>query len=167
MDNNKIMNDNKIMDKIQNNNFVSPQVYNNKLSTLKNKLPHILDDFKKYFVFYNKNPEYDEYKRSFENIKANLNTLNTDILNLSNNVNKNIKELNKQLIEVNLLIKKEKIINRKLKHKLGLVEKKNNATTELISDYDLMYNINYLRNFGLFICILISGYAISKIKNNN
>jgi hypothetical protein len=77
------------------------------------------------------------------------------------------KELNKQLIEVNLLIKKEKIINRKLKHKLGLVEKKNNATTELISDYDLMYNINYLRNFGLFICILISGYAISKIKNNN
>ena len=32
-----------------------------------------LDDFKKYYVFYNKNPEYNEYKSHFENIKNNLN----------------------------------------------------------------------------------------------
>ena len=62
------------------NNFLS------KVSVLSNQLPAILDDFKKYYVFYNKTPEYDEYKQMFENIKANLNTTNSSLAKINKSV---------------------------------------------------------------------------------
>ena len=44
--------ENNLMDDLKNSkNFLS------QINTLKEKLPSILDDFKKYYVFYNKNPE--------------------------------------------------------------------------------------------------------------
>ena len=51
--------------------------------------------------------------------------------------------------------------------KLGIVEHKNNATTELISDYKQMYEYGYLRNWGLFFSIVLAGYTISKVFTNN
>jgi tRNA A37 methylthiotransferase MiaB len=47
--------------------LTKPQVFLSQINTLKEKLPSILDDFKKYYVFYNKNPEYSEYQQMFEN----------------------------------------------------------------------------------------------------
>ena len=63
--------ENNLMDDLKNSkNFLS------QINTLKEKLPSILDDFKKYYVFYNKNPEYNEYQQMFENIKSNLQNMN-------------------------------------------------------------------------------------------
>ena len=53
-------------------NFKTPGIFDEKLQTLNQQLPAILDDFKKYYVFFNKNPEYPEYQNSFENIKGNM-----------------------------------------------------------------------------------------------
>ena len=53
-------------------NFKTPVIFKEKLKTLNQQLPAILDDFKKYYVFFNKNPEYPEYQNLFENIKANI-----------------------------------------------------------------------------------------------
>ena len=39
-------------------NFKTPGIFKEKLQTLNNQLPAILADFKKYYVFFNKNPEY-------------------------------------------------------------------------------------------------------------
>ena len=50
--------------------LTKPPVFLSKINTLKEKLPSILDDFKKYYIFYNKNPEYTEYQQMFENIKS-------------------------------------------------------------------------------------------------
>ena len=41
--------------------LTKPQVFLSQINTLKEKLPSILDDFKKYYVFYNNNTEYNEY----------------------------------------------------------------------------------------------------------
>ena len=62
------------------------------------------------------------------------------------------------------LFKEEKERNHELKVSLGIVEHKNNAATELISDYKNIYSEEYLRNWALFISILIIGNAISKIN---
>ena len=147
-------------------NFKTPGIFKEKLQTLNQQLPAILADFKKYYVFFNKNPEYPEYQNSFENIKGNMNKLSSDLFMLSNDVQSSTGELNKKLFALNVLIQEEKERNRKLKLKLGIIEHKNNAATELISDYKNMYSEEYLRNWALFVSILIIGLAISKIGKN-
>lgn len=139
-----------------------PQVFLSQINTLKEKLPSILDDFKKYYVFYNKNPEYDEYKQIFESIKGNLQTNNSELFMTTNNIEKGTETINSKLQIINRLIVKEKIKNQKLKRKLGIVDKKYNGSDELISDYKEMYNLDYLNNFALLIGILTLGVMLSK-----
>ena len=146
-------------------NLKNPEILKEKLETLNQKLPAILDDFKKYYIFFNKNPEYPEYQNHFENIKGNLTKNHSELFILTNDVESSTKDMNSKLFEMNVLIQKEKERNRMLKRKLGIVENKNNASTELISDYKLIYNSEYLRNWALFFSILIIGTYISKINN--
>jgi len=147
-------------------NYQKPNEFTQKIQTLHSQLPAILFDFKKYYIFFNKNPEYPEYGQMFENIKGNLNKINSDLFSLSNDVQMNTDKINRKLFDLDSLIKKEKEKNRKLKHKLDIVEHKNAASTELISDYKQIYDSGYLRNWGLFFSILIAGTVISKIYKN-
>ena len=142
--------------------LTKPQVFLSQINTLKEKLPSILDDFKKYYVFYNKNPEYNEYQQMFENIKGNLQKINSELFITSNNIEKDTETINDRLQKINALIAREKIKNRQLKRKLGIVEKKYNGSDELISDYKEMYNLDYLNNFALLMGIVILGIILSK-----
>lgn len=155
-----------IDDKNISDNFKTPGIFKEKLQTLNQQLPAILDDFKKYYVFFNKNPEYPEYQNSFQNIKGNMNKLSSDLFMLSNDVDSATGELNKKLFALNILIQEEKERNRKLKLSLGIVEHKSNAATELIYDYKNIYSEEYLRNWALFVSILIICGSISKIGKN-
>ena len=65
-----------------------PEVFLSQINTLKEKLPAILDDFKKYYIFYNKNPEYSEYQQMFESIKGNLQGINSELFMTKNNIEK-------------------------------------------------------------------------------
>jgi hypothetical protein len=142
------------------NNFTPPAQFIQNLEILDSQLPPILDEFKKYYVFYNNNPEYQDYQTNFQNIKGNLNNINTQLFALSNSVQSSTDELNKKLFGLDLLIKKEREVNKKLKRKLGIVEHKNNAASELISDYKTMYDSGYLRNWALFLATIIVGVSI-------
>ena len=141
--------------------------YNNKLETLKSQMPAILNDFKKYYILYNKDTTNNEYTTLFLNITSNLENVNTNLTLLSNEVQVDINKINKELISLNSLIEEEKTIYKNLNSKLGIVEHKNNATTELITDYKQMYEYGYLRNWGLFFSIVLAGYTISKVFTNN
>jgi len=146
-------------------NLKNPEILKEKLQILNQQLPAILDDFKKYYIFFNKNPEYPEYQNHFENIKGNLTKIHSELFILSNDVESSTQDINKKLFDLNVLIQQEKDRNRMLKRKLGIVENKNNASTELISDYKQIYNSEYLRNWALFFSILIIGTYISKINS--
>ena len=141
--------------------LTKPQVFLSQINTLKEKLPSILDDFKKYYVFYNKNPEYSEYQQMFENIKGNLQNINSELFMTSNNVDKSTETINDRLQKINISITKEKIKNKQLKRKLGIVEKKYNGSDELISDYKEIYNLDYLNNFALFCGVILLGSIMS------
>lgn len=159
------------MGSIENNDIThklpQPSQFTTKLETLQNQLPAILEDFKKYYVFYKKNPEYPEYQQMFQNLKGNLNTINSDLFTLSNSVQSTTDVVNTKLVELNNLIKREQQTNRELKRKLGIVENENNASSELISDYKQMYDSEYLKNWGLFFSILVAVSIISKTYKNN
>jgi len=135
--------------------LTKPPVFLSKIINLKEKLPSILEDFVKYYVFYSKNPEYNEYQQIFENIKGNLQNINSELFMTSNNIEKDTETINNRLHKINALIAKEKIKNRQLKRKLGIVEKKYNGSDELISDYKEIYNLDYLTNFALIYGVII------------
>lgn len=145
------------------NRYPEASSFSETLETLQSQLPAVLEDFKKYYVFYNKNPDYPEYQQLFENIKSNLTSINSDLFTLSNDVQVNIDDINTGLITLNNQIEKEKKTNRQLKIDLGIVEYKNNAASEMIYDYKQMYESGYLRNWGLFLSIFVVGFSISKL----
>jgi hypothetical protein len=141
--------------------------YTNRLETLKSQMPAILNDYNKYYILYNKDTKNEENKRLFNNINNNLVSVNSNLTILSNDVQAETNKINTELISLNSLIEEEKTTYKNLISKLGIVEHKNNATTELISDYKQMYEYGYLRNWGLFFSIVLAGYTISKVFTNN
>jgi len=148
------------------NNYENPEKFSQKLESLKQQLPPILDDYKKYYVFYNKNPDYNEYQQAFDRIQGNLNQLNSDLFMLSNSVQSETDDINKYLNQLNVLINIEKSIRTDLKKQLGNVESDNNATTEMIDNYKEIYNNGYLKNWGLLLSIVLAGFAISKVYSS-
>jgi hypothetical protein len=143
--------------------FVKPELFIEKVETLQQQLPPVLDDFNKYFVFYNKTPDYPEYQNMFNNIKKNLNSLGSSLFMVSNDVDSNIDNINEVFKRLDILINREKKRNRELKRKLGIVESEVSSSNEMISDFNEMYDTDYLRNWGLFLSTIVVGVSISKI----
>jgi hypothetical protein len=134
-----------------------------KINVLSNQLPAILDDFKKYYVFYNKTPEYDEYKQMFDNIKSNLNTTRSSLVKIDKSIHSATEDINEKLEALNKLIRRERAKNILLKRRLGREEEKYNGTDEMIHNYKEMYELNYLRNWAMFLGILIVSLTIGRV----
>ena len=143
--------------------FVKPEIFTEKVETLQQKLPPILDDFNKYFVLYNKTPNYPEYENMFNNIKQNLNSLGASLFIVSNDVDTNIDNITNVFKTLDILINRERKRNRELKRRLGIVESEANSSKEMIHDYNQMYDEDYLRNWGLFLSTVVVGVSISKL----
>lgn len=143
-----------------------PSVFKKNMQVLKERLPPLLDEFKKNFVVYNNKPEYSEYRQIFVNSKQNLTEIGTKAFSISSDIQNNTNKINKKLVCLNIAINKEKEKNIKLKRALGRVEEKNNASTELISDYEHMYQMGYLRNLALFISIIVVFVITKKMFSN-
>jgi hypothetical protein len=143
--------------------FVKPEFFTERVKTLQQQLPPILDDFNKYFVLYNKTPNYPEYENMFNNIKQNLNSLGASLFMVSNDVDSNIDNINKAFKALDILINRERKRNRELKRRLGIVESEANSSNEMIHDYNQMYDEDYVRNWGLFLSTVVVGVSISKM----
>jgi hypothetical protein len=106
----------------------------------------------------------------FENIKQNINSLNSQLFKLTNEVDYNIEKINKTLTSLNASITAEKTKNTDLKNKLGMLTEENNSTFIMITNYDQIYDLEYLKNWSLVISIFFSLYVISvvfKKQTNN
>jgi hypothetical protein len=144
------------------NNFTQPASFLEKLKPFQEKLPHILEEFMKYFVFYNRNPEVNEYQQIFDNIKGNLQSLSSGLFMETNNIEKMTEIINEKLLKLDKLIMKEKKTNRELKRRLGIVENTYNGSDEMIKDYKDMYDLQYLTNFVTFAGAVVLGILLFK-----
>jgi hypothetical protein len=140
--------------------------FNNKIKTIQEKLPTILDDFKKYYVFFNKNPTYSEYQTIYENLKGNLNSISNELLSITTDVEKNTKNIGDFLLKINQSIEREKNKNNKLKTIESNVNNSYNGSRVMINEYKERYNSKYYNNILLFIGIIISGTALIKVFAN-
>lgn len=146
-----------------NYNFLEKQQYINSLNALNDSLKLILDEFAKLYVITNMHPSNQEYQQLFENSKANISQIQAKIFTTSNDIQSNTNKLNELLLKLDALIKVERKKNKILKKKLGIVEHKNNAASEMIYNYKEIYNSNYLRNWGLILSTFLCIYTISSV----
>ena len=156
------MNYSKTNDAFDFNNFTQPASFLAKLKPFHEKLPSILEDFVKYYVFYNRNPEVNEYQQLFDNIKGNLQSLNSGLFVETNNIEKMTEIINEKLLELDKLIMKEKKMNRELKRRLGIVEDTYNGSGEMINNFKDMYDLQYLTNFVTFAGIIVLATLLFK-----
>jgi hypothetical protein len=124
------------------------------LTSIKQQIPSILDDFTKYYIFYNKNPEYDEYQRLYYNIKDNMDNLESQVKKTSQTIDEETAKLNEILKTVNQKINKERTKNKYLKRRLGLAENESNGADEMVRDYTTVYDAGYTRNWSLILGII-------------
>jgi hypothetical protein len=143
--------------------FTLPSQFKSQIASLQSQLPGVLQNFTNNYVLNYANPGNQEYEQSYTNAKNMLNNLSSQLFTTSNEIQYNTEEINKKLIEIDALVRKEKTEQKQLKKKLGIVESNMNASEELIMDFQEMYDSEYLRNWGLFLSVLVALFCLSKI----
>jgi len=150
----------------KNYNFINPEQFNEKMTQLDGSVDLVLDEFKKIYVLSKMYPENQEYQQQYANMIGVLNQIQSKLFTIDNDVQVNIDQLNKTMIALDIEIKREREKNKELKRKLGIIENKTNAASEMINDYTEIYNIKYLRNWALalstLICIMTIGSVFKK-----
>jgi hypothetical protein len=128
--------------------------FNEKIKTIKDSFFSALDDFKKYYVYYHKNPEVDEFQNFFVNSKGQLQKLNADIFLVTNNIQKNIKDLDTEMQMISTKLNDEKDLNEELLKLINRIQTTHDGSAIMIDDAKDEYNIQYYANWELFIGIL-------------
>ena len=147
-------------------NFMKPEQFDEKLDVLNGSVNLLLDEFKKVYVISKMHPANQEYQQQYANMVAGLNQLQSKLFSASNDVQVNIDKINKAMMTLDNRIRKEREKNRELKLKLGIVENKSNASSEMIDNYKQIYDEQYIRNWALglstIICIMTIGSVFKK-----
>jgi hypothetical protein len=150
---------------MDNNLIGQANQFNEKINTTKRQFFSALDDFKKYYVYYNKNPEVDEFQNYYINSKSQLQTMSRDLFLTTNNIDKNIEILDSEMSSIGVKLENEKKLNGELMKVLSSLENTHNGSEILIDDSKDTYNRQYYYNWEIFIGILIvSGLLVKLFK---
>jgi len=144
-------------------NLKNPEEYINKLDELNGGTSLLLDEFKKIYIIAKMHPNNEDIQERYQDMITNINQLQAKLFSVSNDVQVNINDINQKMLELDVLIRREREKNKELRKKLGMVEHKNNSASEMISDYKEMYDIKYLRNWALFLSTFICIFAIGSV----
>ena len=140
--------------------------FDEKIKNIKGSFLSALDDFKKYYVYYNKNPEVDEFQNYFANSKGQLQGLNSDIFLVTNNIQKKIQDLDSEMQTISYKLKDEKDVNGELLKLINRIRTTQDGSEIMIDDAKDEYNIQYYKNWEVFIGILIfTGLSIKMLNS--
>jgi hypothetical protein len=128
--------------------------FEEKINSINSSFLSALDDFKKYYIYYQKNPEVDEYSDNFLNSKNQLQQLSSNMYTTTNSIETNINKLDEQMSSVSGKLTKEKEKNARLEKILSSIQGTEKGADILISDSKIEYNLVYFKNVELFIGII-------------
>jgi hypothetical protein len=136
---------------------------NEKIHAIKSQFSASLDDFQKYYVYYNKNPEVNEFQNYYANSKSQLQNASRDLLSISNYIDTLIAELSKEMSSKSIQLKDEKKINKELTELISNLENTQNGSEILIDDSKKEYNEQYWQNWEIFIGIAFVSLLLGRL----
>ena len=137
--------------------------FNEKINNIKSQFFSALDDFKKYYVYFNKNPEVNEFQNYYANSKGQLQTMSRELFLISNDIDKNIESLGKKISAISLQLNDEKKLNKEITELIDNLENTQNGSEILINDSKSQYSVQYAKNWEMFIGILLIGILLAKV----
>jgi hypothetical protein len=144
-------------------NMYENNTYLSDINTTKKQIFLALNDYKKFFVFHNKNPEYTGYTDSLNDSENKLNDIIKNTQSFNNNLFIKVDELNKKLKEFYIKIEKEKKKKNILTCKYKNLKNDSNGSEEMINDYEDLYKLQYLNNIIFLVGLLLSMVVTKKI----
>ena len=153
------------MDKSQ---FIGQSKINNeKIGAIETKFFSALDDFKKYYVYYNKNPEVDEFQNYYSNSKSQLQSISRDLFLTTNSIDESIDNLDKTMSDISLKLENEKKLYKELTDLITNLQNTQNGSEILIDDSKVKYNNQYYKNVEIIIGIVtLCGLLATLFKKN-
>ena len=102
-------------------------------------------------------------KPNFVELKIQLNLRILELFDAYSTLVKDSELLTNNMTNIKKQLNNFKINNIALKEELARMYEMSEGSSELINDYKQFYNINYTRNWGIFMSILFSCYVMSII----
>jgi hypothetical protein len=137
--------------------------FNEQINNIKSQFFSALDDFTKYYVYYNKNPEVNEFQNYYANSKSQLQTMSKDLFLTTNNIDKNIEFLDNEMLQISIKLENEKKLNKEMTELINNLQNTQNGSEILIDDSKTKYNLQYYTNVEIFIGILILSGLLTKL----
>ena len=137
--------------------------FNEQINNIKSQFFSALDDFTKYYVYYNKNPEVNEFQNYYANSKSQLQTMSKDLFLTTNNIDKNIEFLDNEMLQISIKLENEKKLNKEMTELINNLQNTQNGSEILIDDSKNKYNLQYYSNVEIFIGILILSGFLTKL----
>ena len=131
------------------------KIYQEQINNKANSFLSALDDFKKYYVYYNKNPEVQEYNKNFTDSKEQLQTLSSDVFEITNTIQRKIEEKNRAMSGIEMKLKRQKVISQEQEKAVNNLKSVQVGSSVMIDDSKTDYIFNYYKNLEIFIGILI------------
>ena len=125
---------------MENKKIGQTKQFSEQINNIKSQFFSALDDFKKYYVYYNKNPEVDEFQNYYLNSKSQLQNMSRDLFLTTNNIDKNIESLDTEMEGISIKLEDEKSLNIELMKTLANLEKTQNGSELLIDNSKDLYN---------------------------
>ena len=138
--------------------------FNEKINAIRGQFFSALDDFKKYYVYFNKNPEVNEFQNYYANSKGQLQTMSKNLFVTTNDIDKEIEDLEAKIKTMSALLKEEKGLNAKLVELMDDIDNTNDSSNVLISDTKKIYNKKYYTNVRLIIGIIVVGILLVDLR---
>jgi hypothetical protein len=145
-------------------NLMGPAKQNEeKINVINTQFFSALDDFKKYYVYFNKNPEVNEFQNYYTNSKSQIQTMTRDIFIITNSIDKSIENLDSQMQLVSLKLEDERKLNVELIKLFKDLKNTKNGSELLISDSKNEYNEQYYYNWEMILGIFIAGVTLTML----
>jgi hypothetical protein len=145
--------------------FAGPEQNNEKIHSIKTQFFSALDDFKKYYVYYHKNPEVTEFQNYYANSKGQLQTMSKDLFLTTNNIDRHIEILDEEMKDVAVKLEEEKKLNDEMTRIFTNLQNTKNGSDILIDDSKEEYNKQYYANWEMIIGIfVVSGILATQFR---
>ena len=132
------------------NNLITPELLTIRFDNFQQLLTDVIE------AKNNNNP-------SFLALKIKLNTRILELFDAYSTLSKDSTLLSNNVTNIKTQLNTFKINNVELKEELERMYELSEGSNELINEYKQLYNINYTRNWGIFMSILFSCYVMSII----
>jgi hypothetical protein len=136
--------------------------FREKIKTLNDQFPVILSDYKRNYDLYSNDNKDQTKLNAYNTSNSQVAKCIRDMTDITVQLRSQNKEFDTIMTQLNTLIADEQKKNTELKERIEYMKNVNNGSATLVSDYKENYNETNLRNWAMFIGILV--ICISSLK---